>query len=1218
MPKFSLWPLLGFVNSVPRKEVPFQAFTGPSLNWLVGRQRLRRRAGSAIVGDTITSGHETTGFLESKWGAKARRIRSVQLKNAAETAPTWMVLYGDHADKEAQLAVHINSDDSVHVLGKEFDSYHYAQPVSLRSDAIPNFIAVPYVYDNEHGGMTIARAVSAKQRRFMCGGSRDLLSQDEEVCWPGADSAPGKWNSRFNYAVATGDESFQLYPLGLIPPLQIPPAAAGNDVGTSQVSPFLGSDAFFYTWVFENERGELSAYPIPRPPDSAWVGYAGFGYFQVSAAHPTHYFDSVVFPVPIGPPGTRARRLLRSTKVTVTGSAPQFPASGELFFCARIDNNTETTFTLREGNDLSLDTSPIPQQLVGMTWPYRARSFGRFDGRAVLGSLRPNPYALIVAPWANGSVNAPIDSAILYGATQYYVAVTPTALIVRSVTAGTPTDRSITLAGRSLRTLVDFVSTTQTSSTITEAAYYDKGFLYLIVSGAPTVSIGDEISASMTDFSPGTKVTGTAVDGAFYRIYISRLPLATVAIPGPAKNVDFTHLGTDATNPAPWGCQVVPGADADQQAEQLLRTLVTVNGTWSNGGTSIVLASNAAYVTPGMLVYSSKFPAGTEVTSVDATTQTVTVDTAATALGAAESISFAYDTGDATRYTVDALGASSSQHNVPNAAAGQVTVLNKNNAAGTVDANDATVFDFTVVASGATTVTALEEYTIGTCNDDNIASVRVTIRAKKTDITNTPTCSVAPCIAGATAPGVAALVVDTTLRDFVFDMATDPVASSAWTKANINSYRWGVIGTVVSGALNDSAKITVAKVKVEVVFLSTTSDPGYIRTFGNAWPALLPWRKIYLDQFTEREQTLAFSSASPGYAQNGINTYFVGNQRTGHADFGKLMGFAEMGAFLFVFQAKGRMKLWNPRTGLTHADEDYNLSVSSWTRGCRSPYAICQGNGWCIFLADEGFFVVGLNDGEEHLISKAIYDAEAPVGKRGELEYALSQCIIASETDSDSFKIHAQVERGVLLVRYFSSSSVDTFDREIRYDFSMGTGREGVAEVLQSSGAPYPWSTPLTMRVSCSCLVAKADGIHNYGALDTNAGTADGRVDEINTGTQDNGQVVSAVGYTGVLLDKDLNQFQPTMLRVVSEKAGPGLTVAITRTPEHDPEVADWDEIQIPTSGGDAYGRTVGWLKGHESIVRPAISARIMDDGSGPCPDVTETLIDAAVVPSTK
>jgi hypothetical protein len=1043
--KLPLFPLRGFINAVLRQDIPLNALTGPSLNWLVGRNRYRRRAGTALV---------ENGILPTKWAAKARRAIAAVLRSITDGFPAPMFLLTNESTKSATLSWKDSTTASWRTVGDDFSASTYPDA------ALPTHRVVPMVYENEYGGITLHRLNTAEYRQHMAAGSRDIQQSGFNVCWPGYNSAPTRW-------LNTGTAN-EVYPLGMIPPLGMPICSKGNLTFSSgaTVGPWKGSNAFYFSILFENDKGELSMFTLPRPPGSAWLYYEGFGYKQIDSANPTLFYDSVVYSeIPDGPPGTRWKHLLRSTKVDVasTGAgAIVQPAISDMNFFARIPQGQKTYVDI-DGNDLSLDSDPRVVDIwsdAGLAWPPRARSMGRFDGHYTLGNLRPNPYAVILAPWDDGLLNLQADDASLYGATSYFVSIQPTSAIFRSVTGGTATDKTVSIAGMTLRGLCDRLLSESTTATVTLAncfnttnpAIFKVGsrFVYRATAFAG-VAIGDVVVAP-SYFPTGSTVTlmdGPLGSGAFagkYRLQVSfgATDHTPIEADGGAS-FSFDRYTSDLSKP--WVAQVVPGADADETCESLLRTYVSTVSTYSAASTSItVTAAQAPYITPGMLVYrTSAFSAGTVVTAVSGTTVTIS-PTSLSATGSGGAVVFAYDTGD-------------------------------------------------------TTLALL---------------------------------------------------------------------------------------------------------------------PGYVRTFGNAFPMVCPWNKTYLDRFEPDHQASTFSAASPGYAQDGVNTWMVRNRRGGPANFGQFMGMADLGPDELQFYTKGRMRLYNPRTGLTRADEDYAKVVASWNRGARSPYAICSGNAWAIFLSDEGFFVCSGGE-EERLISLDIYNAEMQEGSRGELEYAVKACIVASDSDTDDYKIHAQVRGGVLSVRYHSSASAAYPDREIRYDFSGSVGRSGIAEVLRSDGSPYPWSTPLTLRHSCSISMAQADGdIWNYAAVDSNShATKDGRVDRIDVGTADVTTAVTAIGYTGLYFPPDMNEIQPTMAYVDSTKAGEGLSISLARDPEALPDESAWDSLEIPTSGIDSYGRSVRWLKPEARRRRSAVEVKIYDDGTGTCPEVSNVMIEASEVTST-
>jgi hypothetical protein len=1022
---------LGFINSVRRQDVPLNAMTGPSLDWLVGRRKLKRRKGSVLVKD---------GTLETKWGALARRIIAAALGTVADGYRAPLILYRNDAIKAGTLCWRSTnvSPAEWRTVGQEFSAHHYPST----STGVPNHRVLPRVYRNQYGGLTLHRLNTAEYRAHMAAGSRNPLQVGKQVCWGGFDSEPAQWDGGFNHDDST-DVPYSVRPLGLIPPLQMPICTPGTDLGTSVKGPFIGTSAFFYSVLFENDKGELSMFTIPRPPGSAWSGYPGFGYMQVDSANATHFFDSVIFSfIPEGPAGTRWKWLLISdvvdTATTGAGALVQ-PSIGNLALLDKIPQG-QTTYVCTNSNTLGLGTDTrIADMVKGLLqWAPCAKDVGRFDGHTTLGNLRPNPNALILAPWLNGNRNKQVDDADLYGATSYFAAVTQSSLVLRSVTGGSASDTTVSIAGMTLRELVDQLNADGSLATtaITACGITANQSLIVRATAFTGVFVGDTVVSAR--FPTGTKVTRIfPLTLGVYALGMSNKAVTSgVALPT-GESVDFVHR--TAGTAMPWAAGVVPGADADESTDSLLRTYVSATATYGTTDTTLaVSASDASYITPGMLVVDTDFTAGTVVTAVSGTTVTVSPASIAHAHTGTD-IVFAYDTGDTT------------------------------------------------------------------------------------------------------------------------------------------------LGLL----------------------------PGFVRGIGNCAPILCKWNMAYLSRFDDSPQDSVFSAASPGYAQDALNTWKVNNRRYSPTGFGELMGMADLGPVEIQFNAEGRMSLLNTRTGTTHNDEDYTKHATSWNRGSVCPYAICAGNGWAIAPTAEGFMVCDAGQGEA-FISGAIYDPEADEGERGELEYALEACVAASQSGSDSYKMSAEVINGVLYVHYFASAESTYFDREIRYDFSASVGRSGISEVLRADGSPYPWSAPLTLRGSCSVKMAQADGkVHRFAAIDANThATLDGYVRELDKGATDSTVRVRPVAYTGLRIPDDLSKLQPTMAHAISTKAGTGLEVALTREPERDPTLATWDVLELDTSGADEFVRSVPWLEPAASEKRIAITARISDDGSGDGAEISRILID--------
>lgn len=1267
----ALAPFRGFKDSASRLEIGGNWLTSASCNWLLGRGVLIRRAGSAIALDTLSAGAEVAGLLESKWGALARRMLPVRLPSAADGMPTWAILYMDEADREAQLAfLSTNGTDDVRVIGQEHGVYHYGWS-STRSDGVPTLRCIPHVWEDENGGQCLGRLVSGEQRRRLLAGSRDVVQNGHDICWPGYDSAPGRWSGRWNDSAATGDEKCEVSPLGMIPPLQVPSCSKGNDQGeTAGSGPWLGSDAFCYTCLFENEDGELSAYPIPRLPNVPWDDHPGFGYMQVDPDNEDHYFDSVVFSnIPIGPPGTRYVHILRSTKVDVSDTDnANFPAPGELYFCGRVPNGV-TTYVDSNGNDLSLDADPRIARLLQLVWPPRGRYMGRFAGHYVIGDLRPSPHALLICPWMNGQKNLSIDDYQLYGDPPIYVAVTPTQLVLRSLVNGVASDKTFDLDSYTIREIVDELCTARTANTVTKTmdfatplgsgadpnvpASYDTPFkLSLTTPGAWSgVPVGARVSSSA--FPTDTHVV-EILDAVTGEIRVDN-PCLRNSVTG-GESVDFIVPANLTGMTSPYGAREVPGADADESADELMRTRVPADCSWASGGKVLSLAgaskSYVEHITKGMRVFlDGAFADPTVVTDTDADACTVTVDTAALRVnaGTSEEVLFAHTTGDSTAEaegsgSVAAVGTYSTKvadtltsASVALASGSTIVVALATRShdygsayfgsrlmtcAGSAGSGDAVTELWFFSNNTGATITAAASIRVG---DDAATSMCVSTIAGTALTASLDKAVAAAGASGSPSSGSTGTLAQTN-EICIGVVGTDGASSQtagSWDAGWTGLQRVGTTGgsdaTVATAYCVVAATTAVAAGKTGMtsedwsaicatfrVATVVTVGHGFVRTFGNGWPVVLDWRKSYLGRFRPQRQSLIFSGADPGHAQYAVNSWYVNNRRTAPADMGLMMGFADMDQALLVFYTRGRMLLANMRTGETHNDDDYALANVSAYRGCRSPWSIVGGNGWAFFLNDDGLFACD-GSGNEVLISRDIYDAERPAGKRGLLEYAIGQCLIASELETPGateYALTADLRGSVLCVHFKKSAASTCLDYEVRYDFSESSGRTGMAEVLRDDGSPYGWSAPLPLPGSCSCRMVTATGLKSYMARDTNAGTADGRVDEVDTGTEDNGESVVAVGYTGLATDPGGRRVVPQGLLFVGHKHESGLSLAVATDPETDPVSAEWLDVPLPAAGSGDYVRALLDFPARSRHDRSAMAFRIMDDGSGDRPEV--------------
>lgn len=369
--------------------------------------------------------------------------------------------------------------------------------------------------------------------------------------------------------------------------------------------------------------------------------------------------------------------------------------------------------------------------------------------------------------------------------------------------------------------------------------------------------------------------------------------------------------------------------------------------------------------------------------------------------------------------------------------------------------------------------------------------------------------------------------------------------------------------------------------------------PGEMRAYSNAIPVILYFTKTFANQEAVRDQMVEFTGADPGHARYAAQNFYALNFR----GVKKSMGRAQGGGHLLnggVACFTRGIAVWsNIKGGKSGLDVDWFLQTMFEAHGCISPYSITSANGCVLYMTRMGLAV---NDGvKEVIISNAIFNpADRTLGEWAN-EVKKSGAAADGDTDDAWFSVYAQ--DGLVAVSYRKSANSTKADRVMFYDYSPGVASSGIDAFLQPDGSPYPWSCPFTLPVSQICQVQKSDGTHLYGAIDSNGGTADGRIDEIDVGYQDNGVAVAPVGYHGLIEDTDgLQLLRAVSVKTKHKKNGTGLSLGLAR----DYTRGVTDSLSLPTSGATAeYKRSAIGLPKIAQAPKDSLEFKISDDGTG-------------------
>lgn len=525
------FPFRGLVNSVERHEVPTDAITEDSFNFLVqpgaaeGVGKLVRRRGTAGYGSA-------TGVLEMASGqATMRGLEAFELPSPSlsDGYPELCVLFADESKRYGQLWLRDGSTD--YTLGEEFGSTHYPNVAST----VGNFKMPAMPYDGGATGYT--RGAFEENRRRLCAGTRRRAGVRNYDYGGGFYATPWKWNRAYNKASGSGSENLRFNPIGHAPPLwppQIPTASLPTRSTT--VGPWAEGDTFFVSVLFKWEDGSYSRPFLPQDKGATLTNGLGLVTLNDDADGTAEYFTYIGWRnIPIGPPGVVSRVLLRTPKVSKTSvAAGSWPNIRDLRIVDEIPNNTQTDYDDYRGNDsaLTADTTVVRYD---QKWPDRAKYAWTFDQRMALGYLRPNPCGIIIAPAgsaANFDINGSDESSALHSATAFTLRVTTTNLELKAgaYASAVPGKTSIALSSsKSLAQLVDEINTTAFGGS-------GRQWVAQLVPGADSNAPSDQLAptvqsiatvsttngsptitaAAFTDVAEGMKISGTGIPAGAY------------------------------------------------------------------------------------------------------------------------------------------------------------------------------------------------------------------------------------------------------------------------------------------------------------------------------------------------------------------------------------------------------------------------------------------------------------------------------------------------------------------------------------------------------------------------------------------------------------------------------------------------------------------------------------------------------------------------------
>lgn len=305
-------------------------------------------------------------------------------------------------------------------------------------------------------------------------------------------------------------------------------------------------------------------------------------------------------------------------------------------------------------------------------------------------------------------------------------------------------------------------------------------------------------------------------------------------------------------------------------------------------------------------------------------------------------------------------------------------------------------------------------------------------------------------------------------------------------------------------AVNDNLTSTTGVDTGDTNYAAT----GRIRSFGSSYYAPIFYSTTYLANYPTEKRRIFFTMGGPGMPTFMGHAWSAANYRTAPQAWGDFMGFGALRNGMVACFSKAIAVLQNRKGGVSGEDLDYRLYELNPSRGCIAWDSIAEFNGAVGYLTGDGYVVTDGQD--EIIISKDVWN---PASGIGEWSYEIAQSRLAADADSDASHFHAKVMGGKLYCTYRRDSSASNGipNYMLVYDFSGSAEYAGIRGLLRQDGLAWGWSTPLVLPLSVLGEVVTSAGLARYGTKEDNAGAnSNGRIEQFETGTQDNGVAIAS------------------------------------------------------------------------------------------------------------
>lgn len=403
-------PWAGYQSSAPPHMVDSKYATSdePASSRRSSNYRYNPLEGKFYRREGIVQKGSSTGILENGTGeltvARCRQLLSLRSGSLSDGYPTHASLWTEEGNHKGCVHFYNTNTSTDQVLGQEFGTTQY--PTATGSPSY--FKALPYVRTTDN---TIGRFNTLERRAQAAAGSRRVLEVGDELYMPNLTGTPLRWNKNANDNDADTGSVVRVSHVGRPSPLGLPTITTGT---INAAGSWHEGDKFYISVAFRFADGSVSMPIIPRPRNDA-LNYAansnhtGLGLISLTrsgSGFDDRYYDLTWSTIPIGPADCVGRYLLRTPKlngvVTAGAAATEGtePSPLDLRITAYLPNNTQTSYTDSNGNDLGLIDDPLLVRFDHIMQP-SARYISTVDGRIVVGYTNPHPVAIYLAPNVN-------------------------------------------------------------------------------------------------------------------------------------------------------------------------------------------------------------------------------------------------------------------------------------------------------------------------------------------------------------------------------------------------------------------------------------------------------------------------------------------------------------------------------------------------------------------------------------------------------------------------------------------------------------------------------------------------------------------------------------------------------------------------------------------------------------------------------------------------